>query len=155
LNLFQKFLKVFHELNSEGVEYILIGGFAVIIYGLPRLTQDIDIMIKLSSQNVEKLQKALNNVFRDDSIKEITFEELKKYAVVRYGTPDGFYIDILAKIGDIASYESLESEIRQIEGVGISIATPKALLQLKKDSMRPSDQQDANFLKEFLKKNKS
>jgi len=45
MNLFDKLLQIADALEREKVEYILIGGFAVILYGLPRLTQDLDLFI--------------------------------------------------------------------------------------------------------------
>ena len=39
---FQVFLKVLKAMEDEGVDYILIGGFAVILHGLPRFTMDMD-----------------------------------------------------------------------------------------------------------------
>lgn len=38
---FQDFLKL---LNAHGVEYLVIGGYAVIYHGYPRATQDLDMM---------------------------------------------------------------------------------------------------------------
>ncbi|MBU2260865.1 MAG: nucleotidyl transferase AbiEii/AbiGii toxin family protein, partial [Proteobacteria bacterium] len=72
----------------EGVDYVLIGGFAVILYGMPRLTQDVDIFVRNDSDNIDRLQRALYDMFSDDSIREITVEELERYPVIRYGSPE-------------------------------------------------------------------
>jgi len=53
------------------VEYILIGDFAVVLYGLPRFTQDIDIFVKPEEDNIKKLKKVLKSVFHDKSIEEM------------------------------------------------------------------------------------
>ena len=94
---FAEFIKVFKAFDEHKVEYILIGGVAVILHGLERLTRDIDIFVKVIPKNIEKLRKALYCVYEDLSIKEITLEDLQNYPVIRYGTPDGFYIDVMAK----------------------------------------------------------
>jgi hypothetical protein len=88
---FQEFLKVLKAMDDEGVEYILIGGFAIILHGLPRFTMDMDFFIKMASENVDRLRKALYSLFADSDIEEITFDELVKYPVIRYGTPNGFH----------------------------------------------------------------
>ena len=95
-NQFKNFLSVLKALDNHKVDYLLIGGVAVILHGLERLTRDIDIFIKLIPQNIENLRTALNSVFNDDSIEEITLNELQNYPVIRYGTPNGFYIDLMA-----------------------------------------------------------
>ena len=98
MNLFDKFLEVFKVFEKESVEYILIGGFAIILHGFPRLTQDIDILLKMSDSNIKKLQDALFKIFGDQDVYQITFDDLKEYAVVRYGSPDGFHLDLLTRI---------------------------------------------------------
>ena len=108
---FTEFIKVLKAFDKHKVEYILIGGVAVILQGMERLTRDIDIFVRMFPKNIEKLRKALYCVYEDISIKEITLEELQNYPVIRYGTPNGFYIDIITKIGNAFSYEDLEYEI--------------------------------------------
>ena len=151
---FQEFLKVLKAMEDEGVDYILIGGFAVILHGLPRFTMDMDFFIQMVEQNVHKLRKALYSTFGDSDIEEITFDELAKYPVIRYGTPSGFHIDIMAQLGETATYEDLEYEIMEIHGQKIRVATAETLLKLKEGTMRPEDKGDVLFLKELLQREK-
>lgn len=53
---FKEFLKL---LNSNRVEYLLIGGYAVAYYGYPRATADMDLWIAVSPANAERAAKAL------------------------------------------------------------------------------------------------
>ncbi len=59
-DLFNRFLEVIDALEKEKVDYVLIGGFAVVLYGMPRFTQDIDLFIKSEKENVIRLQNAKN-----------------------------------------------------------------------------------------------
>ena len=152
MNLFERFLQVTDALENEGVDYILIGGFAVILYGLPRLTQDVDLFIKNNVDNVNKLKTALYNIFQDANINEITVEELNQYPVIRYGSPDGFYINLIVKIGEIFTYTDRDYEILEVEGHKIKIATIETLFKLKEGTIRPIDKNDALFLKELMKR---
>ncbi|PJA99331.1 MAG: hypothetical protein CO128_03950, partial [Ignavibacteriales bacterium CG_4_9_14_3_um_filter_30_11] len=88
------FLNIFDALEKQNVNYVLIGGFAINLYGLQRGTQDIDLFIENDGNNLRRLRTALKSIYNDDSINEITLEELNSYAVIRYGTPDNFNIDI-------------------------------------------------------------
>ena len=151
MDLFKRFLTIIDALNSKGVRYVLIGGFAVIIYGLPRLTQDMDLVIELTDDNIKKLKEALMMLFADQQINEITFDDLKEYAVIRYGTPEGFNLDIMVRIGDVADYQSIRAEQITVEGVTINIASLESLYQMKKNTIRPVDQRDAFFLHELIK----
>jgi hypothetical protein len=152
MNLFDKFLHIADALENEGVEYIPIGGFAIILHGLPRLTQDVDLFIRNDEDNVQRLKKALYNVFQDTTINEITVEELQQYPVIRYGSPDGFCIDLIVKIGEILTYTDLNYLVLDVEGHKIKIATVETLIRLKEGTIRPIDKSDVLFLKELMKR---
>ena len=153
-DLFNRFLEVIDSLEDEKVDYILIGGFALVLYGMPRFTQDIDIFVKHQQENIDRLQKALYSVFKDKNAFEITFSELQNYPVIRYGSEKGFYIDFLSKIGTAFSFEDLEYEEIIIEGHKIKIATAETLYKLKEKTFRAVDQHDLMFLKELIDKRK-
>jgi hypothetical protein len=144
MELFGNFIKVLTALQRHRVEYILVGGVAVIFYGMERLTRDIDLFLKMDAENVIRLRKALYSVFEDPAIEEITLEELQEYSVIRYGTPEDFYIDIMTHLGEMVKYEDLDYETIEYEGVTINIATPETLFQLKKDTL------DAKFLEKII-----
>ena len=136
---------------ANDVTYILIGGFAVILHGLSRLTADIDIFVKPETENLQRLKKALKEVFpTDNEIDSLSLSDLHDYAVVRFGTVDDFYIDLIAGIGEMFRYEDLDYEVREIAGAQIRIATPETLLRMKKDTVRPEDKRDARFLAELI-----
>lgn len=151
---FKEFLEVFKALDQQKVDYVLIGGVAVILHGMERLTRDIDIIVKMSPENIQKLRKALQMVFEDDAIEEITHPELYKFPVIRYGTPNEFYIDIMARVGELANFEDLEYITIEYQGVKIRIAKPESLFKLKKDSIRDKDRIDAIFLKKLIEAGK-
>lgn len=46
-------------LNRSKVEYCIVGGFAVIYYTMPRYTGDLDILVKPTRENAEKILRAL------------------------------------------------------------------------------------------------
>lgn len=141
---FRQFIKVLKAFNVHGVDYILL-------QGMGRLTRDIDIFVKMAPDNINKLRSALYAVFNDNSIEKITLEELNKYPVIRYGTPYGFYIDIMARLGETAAYDDLEFKIVEYQGVRIRVATPETLYKLKKDTLRDKDKIDPEFLKELIR----
>jgi hypothetical protein len=152
---FDNFLNVLDALQTHNVEYVLIGGIAAILHGIDRLTRDIDIFVKMDDSNIERLRNALHSIFDDESINEITLEELQTYAVIRYGTPDDFYIDIMARLGEVAVYEDLAYEILNYQGVQIRLATPQTLYDLKEGTLRYKDKFDAAYLKELINKRQS
>ncbi len=53
------FRTIFKELNDLGIDYLVVGGLAVNLHGVPRMTYDIDLMILLQSENILKLVSKL------------------------------------------------------------------------------------------------
>ena len=53
---FKEFIEL---LNSIGVEYLIVGGYALAAHGHPRYTGDLDIWIRSSPSNVERLLDVL------------------------------------------------------------------------------------------------
>lgn len=48
-------------LNTNDVEYLLVGGMAVILYGYIRITGDIDLWVKNTDINFKKIRKAFHD----------------------------------------------------------------------------------------------
>jgi len=70
-------------------------------------------------------------------------------SVIRYYPPTGdLYFDVLTRLGESASYDTVEAEIKELAGTRVRVATPQALYQLKKSSLRRQDQVDAAALRE-------
>ncbi len=148
---FTEFLKIIEEMENEGVEYFIIGGFALVLHGIPRFTEDVDIVIKNDEDNLSRLRKVLFKIFNDKEIEEITFSEIEKYPVIRYGSPNGVYIDIMTKLGEKVLFDELEFKEFQIEGRRIKIATLKSLYETKKNSLREKDKMDVIYILERIK----
>jgi len=153
-DLFNRFLEIIDALEKEKVDYVLIGGFAMVLYGMPRATQDIDIFIKHREENIERLQKALFTVFNNKDVFEITFSEFQNYPVIRYGADEGYYVDILTSIGTTFSFDDLIIDELIVEDHKIKIASVETLYKLKEKTLRAIDKSDLIFLKQILEDKK-
>jgi len=152
-NIFNKFIELVNVLNKNNVEYIIIGGLAINLHGFARNTEDIDIFINPTKQNVERFRESLLEVFNDNDINEIKLEELIKYPVIRYGTEYGFSIDVITKIGEKFLFNDLSYIVKIIDGTEIKYADLETLYKLKEKTYREIDQLDLKFIKYKLNKN--
>ncbi len=131
-------------LNHEGVRYILIGGFAVILHGFVRATKDIDLLVDASVENVQRLKRAMGTL-PDNAISLISDDEVDRYGVVRVA--DEIVVDLMKSACGIDYEQAAEHiERRAIEGVVIPIADEELLIRTK-DTVRPSDAADVQFLR--------
>lgn len=143
-------IRVLRAFQAAGLEYVLIGAAAMGFHGLVRATQDLDLLIRATAGNIERLRSALRAVYQGDpNISEISSEDLLgDYPAVRYYPPSGdLYFDVLTRLGDVASFETIDAEIKDVEGTQVSVATPTALYKLKKGTVRLQDQADAAALR--------
>jgi hypothetical protein len=150
VDFIDELLAVIRSLNEQEVEYVLIGGAALNVHGLIRTTEDLDLFIAPTADNIARTRRALHAVWNDPDIELITTEDLLgEYPAVRYGPPSGaIYLDILTRLGDLASFDDLQSEIVELNGVPVCVATPRTLFRLKRDTVRPIDKADAEALRQ-------
>jgi hypothetical protein len=131
-------------LNNEGVRYVLIGGFAVILHGFVRATKDIDLLVDASVENIRRLKRAMATL-PDNAIDLIADDEVERYTVVRVA--DEIVVDLMKSACGI-TYDQAAPQIEphNVEGVAIPVAG-KALLIRTKNTVRPSDASDVQFLR--------
>jgi hypothetical protein len=144
-------VRVLRAFEAAGLEYVLIGATAMGFHGLVRATEDIDLFIRATSENVERLRRAFRSAYADDPhVDDIRAEDLLgEYPAIRYYPPTGdLFFDVMTRLGDAASFDTVRAEVKVIEGIRVHVATPAALYHLKKGTASPLDRQDAAALRE-------
>lgn len=146
---FDEIVAIFRALDREAVEYVLVGGVAVGLHGFERATNDVDLFVRPTAENVERLRRSLRSVFDDPAIEEITAADLAgEYPTIRYGPPESDYlVDILGRLGTEIAFDDLESQPLAIAGTTVNLATPRTLYRMKRNTVRPIDKIDAAVLK--------
>lgn len=145
----EEVVRLLRAFETEGLQYVLIGAAAMGFHGVIRATQDLDVMIAATAENCDRLRKALKRAYSGDAnVDEIRDADLLgDYPAVRYYPPTGrLFLDAMTRLGTAASFETIESQVMEIDGVQVRVATPAALYRLKKDTLRPLDRQDARAL---------
>lgn len=148
----EQYRRLFAALEKLEVNYILVGGLAVLLHGFARFTEDVDLLIDPRPGNVERLKRALREALGGADVEEIGASDFEDYAVVRYVAGDSLVVDLIARIGEVADFSTVDWEFVDLDGIKVRVATPEALLRLKEGSLRPKDQQDVLFLRRLLGK---
>ena len=130
-------------LNSNKVKYLLVGGWAVGLYGHPRATKDIDFFISTDDINLGNLEKALI----DFGAPPINIEYLReKGNVVRFGNSP-IKIDILNEASGISIEDCYtRKKIITVENIEIPVISKKDLIINKKSTGRQEDLGDVEKL---------
>ncbi|MBK9317356.1 MAG: hypothetical protein IPM55_24380 [Acidobacteria bacterium] len=139
---FKEFLNL---LNANGVEYLLIGGYAVGYHGYPRATNDIDIWIAMNQENASKMTKVLKEFgFDTPELSPELF--LQKDRMVRLGLPP-MRIEVLVEISGVQFRECYKERINDvIDGIAVKVISLKHLKINKKASGRYKDLDDLEHL---------
>ena len=139
---FKEFLK---SLNSNRVEYLLIGGYAVAVHGHVRATNDLDIWVGIDPDNARRIDRALREFgFASSALAPHLF--LAQNNVVRMGLPP-VRIEILTSISGV-EFELCyaERETIQIEEMAVPVISLARLRQNKAASGRAKDLADLESL---------
>lgn len=139
---FKEFLKL---LNANGVEYLLIGGYAVGYYGYPRATQDIDIWIALNPGNARRMVEVLHQFgFTTPEVSAELF--LQDKSIIRMGVPP-LRIEVTTFIDGVSFNECFAARMKAvIDGLEVSLISLEHLKINKKASGRFKDLDDLEHL---------
>jgi hypothetical protein len=136
------------ELNRRGGKYVVVGGFAIIAAGFPRLTTDLDLIVATDSENEGKVFAALATL-PDNAVRELQPGELQLYNVIRVA--DEILVDLMRSAGGIDYAEAAKDVvIREVEGVPIPFASPRLLWRMKAATHREKDALDLVFLRQWF-----
>jgi hypothetical protein len=149
MNLQQEWLAIIDALHRAGIEYAVCGGFAVAMHGYPRLTTDIDFIIR--TEDLDRVRVALANLgYRLDS-GLLTFaagqpSEQSLWRVSRVEGPDLITVDLLL----VGSFLQDVWDTREHFAVGarrIAVVSRRGLLKMKRAAAHNKDRDDIEQLR--------
>ncbi len=143
----QDFRDLLELFNSNKVEYIIVGGYALAFHGAPRYTGDIDIYVKPDTGNAEQIMTALDE-FGFGSVGLAAADFVKPGQVVQLGVPP-VRIDIITSIGGVSWDEAFAGRVAGRYGdVDVSYLGRAQFIQNKRSVGRKKDLADIEALNE-------
>jgi predicted nucleotidyltransferase len=159
------YLTIFKELNQLEVDYLVVGGLAVNFHGIPRMTYDIDLMIRLESRNILEMVSKLTRWGYRPKVpvdpRDLADDEKRTLWVRDKGMKTfNFYSETLP-IGEIdliiespIPYNRLKQNavVIEIGGEEIPVVSIHDLIQLKIEAGHKQDLADVEHLRMILEK---
>jgi hypothetical protein len=132
-------------LKDEEVDFIVVGAYALAAHGFPRATGDIDIWVRNSFENAQKIMRALKKFgapVSDLSEKDFTAHDV----IVQLGV-EPCRIDLLTGIDGVGFDEAWQNKVSiTIDNLEIDILSKEDLLRNKLATGRDKDQGDIVWL---------
>jgi predicted nucleotidyltransferase len=154
--------QVLGALTEANVRYLVVGGVAVVLHGYLRTTLDLDLVLHLEHENLEKALTVFNDLgfqpqvpvplrsFADLSTRENWARE-KNMTVFSIWDPDhpGFAIDLF--IREPFDFEAVYNRalVVPLHGARATVISLADLIEMKRSAGRPQDQSDIEALSQL------
>jgi len=143
--MLNRYRDVFRSLNAHEVRYLVIGGIAAIVHGVPRMTFDLDILIEATPDNAQRLLDA----FLDAGLGTAaltTPDDLLATEIMVF--KDRVRIDVQTKTPGIEFADAWPRRAKVgHEGQAIHVAGRQDLIASKLAAGRPVDLEDVRLLR--------
>ncbi len=159
------FLSVLSEFQERNIRYVLVGGLAVLLHGIDRLTADIDLVVDLAPAQASKAVEALLALgfkanapvdarqFADAAVRK-RWQTESGMLVLSFWDPQNRRptVDLFAECP--MDFEELfkESLLLSLASTTVRVASLAHLIAIKRAAGRPQDLDDVNRLTDLLGK---
>ena len=139
-------LRVCSLLNNHDVRYLVAGGYACILHGLVRTTEDVDILIEESTDNYCRIIDALSEL-EDHAARELRPQDFEDNVVIKVA--DEVEVDISRRAWKISYSEAVShARLATIEGVRVPYLSLGDLIA-SKETYREQDRADLLRLRQL------
>lgn len=132
-------------LSEEGVSFLLVGAYALAVYGYPRATKDIDFFVRASPANASSLMRALSRF--GAPLTGISESDFASEGIVFQIGNSPRRIDILTRISGIDFEKAyVKRNVVNVDGLDVPVISMSDLIANKRASGRMQDLADVEKL---------
>ena len=135
---------VFKSLQEFNVQYVVIGGIAAVLHGVPRATFDLDILIDAKPENAQKLLDALTDA-KLETASLVSAEELLTHEITIF--KDRVRIDVQTVTPGLNFADAWKNRQElEYQGQSFFVVSREDLIASKKAAGRDVDLEDVRLL---------
>ncbi len=158
------YFEILEGLYKSNVRYLIVGGLSVNLYGVPRVTQDIDIVIAMDRENVLKITSLLkelgyvprlpvspDDLANPDKVKDwIENKNLKAFSF--YHKNENYKVIDIVLVHPLDFEKSFKNRtVKRAKDIDIYLASIDDVVKMKKFSGRTQDLSDIEMLNKVRK----
>jgi hypothetical protein len=147
MDLHRDFRELLESFNAHGVEFVLVGAYALAFHGAPRYTGDLDLFVRPTPENAQRILAALKD-FGFGSL-GLTLEDFTAPdRVVQLGVPP-VRVDLVTSLTGVTWDEVWSARTVVVaDGLQIAVIDRTAFIRNKRATGRPKDLVDASLLED-------
>jgi hypothetical protein len=143
--LTRDFAEMLSALSAAGAEFLIVGAYALAAHGTPRATGDIDIWVRPTTENAQRVLAALKAF--GAPLMDLSLEDLSRPDIVFQMGIAPNRIDLLTGISGVTFEEAWPDRlISTVAGMPLPFIGKAALVRNKRAAARPKDLLDADLL---------
>ena len=154
------YLDLFQTLHEHKVRYLLVGGLAMNLHGVPRMTMDVDIILAMDEENLDRFI-ACANALALSPVAPVKLSDLKnpaqrqewfeKKRMLAFGLQNTggripVIVDVLIAPPINIEHAFTQAVLRNVGDTPISLACINDMIALKTDTGRSQDESDIEHL---------
>ncbi len=157
--------QLFESLWKEKVRFLICGGLAVNIYGIPRMTADIDLLLDFEKENLARFDQVLKKLsylpvapipvsVLSDKVKRMELVRDKHMIAYSFFNSKSNYMSVDVLLDPPATFESMweKRETRKIDNYEVTLVSLQHLIEMKLFANRKQDQDDVLLLSKLIEK---
>jgi hypothetical protein len=141
--------EILRRLTAAGVDFVVIGGIALVLLGYPRITRDLDVVFAYDDENLEALSRVLVDLdarlrgVQDDVDFVPDKRTLHGVELLTLDTPAGWF-DLHRLPTGVPNYARLRAEAERMTlgDFTVLVANPDDMIAMKQAAGRPQDRMD-------------
>jgi hypothetical protein len=143
----EDFLDMLKALADAGAEYLVVGAHAMAVHGVPRATGDLDVVVRASADNAERVLDALRRFGASVDEHGVRLEDLSTEGFVyQIGLPPR-RIDLMTSISGVTFADAWASRVEiEIAELRVAFIGREALIRNKRATGRDKDLVDLRTL---------
>jgi predicted nucleotidyltransferase len=158
----QHYIQLFRALHDAEVDYLICGGLAVNVYGIPRVTADIDLMLDFNTDNLKKFKSVTAHLsyqacipldietLVSTKVRKNIVEQKNLIAYSFYNTHHNFMnLDVLVRTPFSFEYLWKKKSVRRIDNFQVYLVSLEDLIAMKNSAGRKQDLEDVEILKKL------